>query len=321
MEFNLKKLNLNCDDENNDTFDTENTVLINSKEQLQYFEEYVEDCKYLAVDFEGVNLSRFGEITVVSIGVEQKQQQDNIIVYLFDLIDLELKDIFIKTIKSIMEDKNINKIIHDCRYDSDALFAQFNITLTSVFDTSIWDMEIRESKDRKNLNDTLFHYGCSINESRSKGRQLYIDNPNYWKERPIIQEKIKYASQDVYQLFNLKNNLVASAESKMPHRIQSIHSECNDNISIYRSCTFTGFSPVPKSCFALIIGTKGSGIRKIESAVNGAFVQDKCRDSSSGFMIIAKSTAQVKAVQDLIANQLKNRFKNKNNGKGVGGKK
>ncbi len=42
-----------------------------------------------------------------------------------------------KSLKALLEDKTVVKVIHDCRQDSAALFYQKGIKLENVFDTQV----------------------------------------------------------------------------------------------------------------------------------------------------------------------------------------
>lgn len=55
--------------------------------------------------------------------------------YLFDM--LQITEPFLQQLKSILEDLNVTKVMHDCRQDSAALFYQFGIKLHNVLDTQV----------------------------------------------------------------------------------------------------------------------------------------------------------------------------------------
>ena len=102
----------------------------------------------VSCDIEGENLGKFGRISLVSIGVTPPNSVGgDVRVFVFDFLqkNLSLKQASIDVVKDIMEDSTISKIIHDCRGDRATLFyaTKPSIELTSVFDTSVWDLELR----------------------------------------------------------------------------------------------------------------------------------------------------------------------------------
>lgn len=78
------------------------------------------------VDLEGINLSRHGSISIMQISLLPRDE-----VYLIDVYTLG-QEAFShpstsgKTLKGILEDKNILKAFFDVRNDSDALYAAGN---------------------------------------------------------------------------------------------------------------------------------------------------------------------------------------------------
>ena len=80
----------------------------------------------IAVDCEGISLSKKGQITVLITATREK-------VYLFDVLTIG-KFIFCSGLKEILEDKEQEKLMFDYRQDSDALWYQFNVKLAGVLD-------------------------------------------------------------------------------------------------------------------------------------------------------------------------------------------
>ena len=114
----------------------------------------------IAVDCEGVNLSREGELCLVQIGTESK-------VYLVDVLEHGRALFEEGGLRALLESAKVRKVLHDCRYgrrppppgptgasvnsqrlamccvlrecrgDSDAMYHQYGVALQNVFDTQI----------------------------------------------------------------------------------------------------------------------------------------------------------------------------------------
>ena len=89
----------------------------------------------LAVDCEGNSLSRKGELTIITVAAEEK-------VYIFDELKLG-QLIFTSGLGEVLEDTFPNKLMFDCRQDSDALWHQFQIKLSGVLDLQLLEVIYR----------------------------------------------------------------------------------------------------------------------------------------------------------------------------------
>jgi len=118
----------------------------------------------LAVDLEGVSMSRVGPVTLLQVAARDR-------VFLFDAQALGTAELFEravrpesdeedepssdgdagarkKTLRCVLEDPRVTKLMFDCRVDSDALFHQHGVALRGVFDVQLADVA---SRRRKNL--------------------------------------------------------------------------------------------------------------------------------------------------------------------------
>jgi ribonuclease D len=209
-------------------------TLITTISILNQFKLVVKGKKILAIDAEGVDLSRLGPLTVFSLGVKINS---GVHVFLFDMIETneDLRREQSIVLKGILEDATVVKIIHDCRQDSDALMCQFRITLCNVFDTSVYAMKLRGSEKRSNLNKTLGDFRCTLNEHRDEITPLYKKNPDVWNIRPLTPFLIEYASKDVASLFDLQDKMLAEVAQNFPAQASTIESESEQAASAYRS--------------------------------------------------------------------------------------
>ncbi|XP_010190157.1 PREDICTED: exonuclease 3'-5' domain-containing protein 1, partial [Mesitornis unicolor] len=80
---------------------------------------------------EGVNLCRHGRLSWLEIATKSR-------IFLFDIFLLGPRA-FKNGLQMVLEDKNILKVMHDCRWISDCLFHQYGVILFNVFDTQVAD--------------------------------------------------------------------------------------------------------------------------------------------------------------------------------------
>ena len=155
----------------------------------------------VALDAEGVNLGRQGQITIVQLATPAQ-------CFLLDVLHKEPSDPLIGWLRSVLEDPGVVKVIHDCRMDSDALLHHCGINLVNVHDTSCWHAAITGGRS-KNLNDTLMHYDLSPNTIRNGS--VYDRNPAFWATRPLTPQMIEWAAGDVAAMFTLQERQQARA--------------------------------------------------------------------------------------------------------------
>ena len=161
--------------------DDATTILTSPGEDLDRALRACVSSDVLAVDLEGVAMSRVGAVTLLQVAVKKS-------VFLFDAQALGTADLFeravsveerdarfpssadadaddtvddaakdstrdvtkpkVKTLKTVLEDARVTKLMFDCRVDSDALFHQHGVALRGVFDVQLADVAARR---RKNL--------------------------------------------------------------------------------------------------------------------------------------------------------------------------
>jgi len=163
------------------------------------------DHKMIAVDCEGVNLGRSGKLTLIQVATAEKS-------YLFDSL-VGGKEIFDHGLRQVLEDKNVMKVMHDCRLDSDALFHEFNVKLNNVFDTQVAFAMVCRGKGQStplpvSLNTLLKKHGMgSTNEFKDVMKTEMQNNPEFWAIRPMTDAMLGYARQDVIFLCKVQEQL------------------------------------------------------------------------------------------------------------------
>lgn len=160
----------------------------------------------IAMDSEGVNLSKDGPLTLLQIGTLSGS------VYLFDVMLSEDKQdsaFFKETgLDQILTSDDIVKVIQSCSHDSAALFHQFGIKLRQVFDTQVAHLVIEEHKGRllpsqKKLAEICERYSkhATVYEAKEELKSKWSKKVgNFWARRPMTEEMIQYASSDVTAL-------------------------------------------------------------------------------------------------------------------------
>ena len=171
----------------------------------------------LAVDCEGMELSRDGKLTLLTISTKEKA-------YVFDIMKLG-KEAFELGLKSLLENKEQTKLMFDCRRDSDAMYHQFGVKLSGVLDLQIMEILYRETIGEFDIGrkeERLARYGREeppiYVHGLKKCLQNYVHNNSYllaksrvsistiktgWVERPLPDTLLAYASVDVLSLFPL----------------------------------------------------------------------------------------------------------------------
>lgn len=92
------------------------------------------------LDAEGISLSRSGELSILILHIETATLSKT---YLIHVHLLGRRTFFTKTtngrhtLKSLLEDNRLPKVLFDCRMDSDALFGQFGVLIGDVIDLQL----------------------------------------------------------------------------------------------------------------------------------------------------------------------------------------
>lgn len=161
----------------------------------------------VAVDCEGVNLSKEGKLCLIQIATPKK-------VYLFDVLKGGDRLFFDRGLRYLLESTKIIKVMHDCRKDSEALYFQYDVTLRGVWDSQIAYTVLSQLKGYKTpypigLNTLLKACGTEENKFKDMVKSAMNAMPNFWEVRPLSRMMIDYAAGDVANLlrvFSMLNN-------------------------------------------------------------------------------------------------------------------
>jgi predicted PilT family ATPase len=136
----------------------------------------------------------------------------------------------------------------------------------------------------------LEKFGCPINTSRLS--KIYKENNNYWAVRPMTEEMLQYASQDVCHLIALKDKIL----EKKSDNLSRIICDSESAVREFRDRSFHEVVPVPSHKVGRVIGKGGSNIALIEN-ITGAKVSCK---SVGGFLVLAHTADQIKIAKRMI---------------------
>lgn len=194
-------------------------------EAISELKEYkLRNDNLIAVDSEGISLSRKGKLTVLIIATREK-------VYVFDVLKVG-QSIFESGLREILEDSKYEKLMFDCRQDSDALWHQFNIKLAGVVDLQLLEVMQRceshsdfsrsksstkrrfyrrRSQNTENIKKVYGYRNClelyvkdeKMIAVKDKGVKLFTSNTLAWTKRPLPEKLIRYCAVDTMGMFKL----------------------------------------------------------------------------------------------------------------------
>ena len=165
----------------------------------------------VAVDYEGVNLCRSGVLCIVQIAPKRGA------VLLIDIETMGNAAFDEGHLRQLLESQSLMKLCYDCRADADALYHLHGVTPANLFDLQVAyctkrDVESVRGRDPylKGLGTALQGLGLGSAQSREleqvKNNGLALFAPEkggsyeVWRQRPLPQALIDYASLDVAYL-------------------------------------------------------------------------------------------------------------------------
>uniref|UniRef100_A0A8D0CB09 Exonuclease 3'-5' domain containing 1 n=1 Tax=Salvator merianae TaxID=96440 RepID=A0A8D0CB09_SALMN len=171
---------------------------------------HIKKQKVCAIAAEGVNLCRYGKLSWLQVATKTH-------IFLFDIFLLGAQ-VFKNGLRMILEDKNILKVIHDCRWLSDCLAHQYGTVLSNVFDTQVADV-FQFSVETggflpqhiSTLQDCLMRYlGLSYRRiAFMEQRQHAVEkNPEIWFVRPLPPPLLNVLALETAYLIPLRITLL-----------------------------------------------------------------------------------------------------------------
>ncbi|KAM0346010.1 hypothetical protein ACHAPU_006064 [Fusarium lateritium] len=178
---------------------------------------------WIFVDLEGVNLCRKGTISIMQLYDAIEECTYLIDVHTLGKLCFLTPGIHGRTLKNILEDRDIIKVFFDVRNDSDALYAHYGIALEGIHDLQLMELASRSfSKQYINGLSKCIERDAplSVQErskwiiTKEKGVRLFAPEKGgsyeVFNKRPIPEDIRSYCAQDVqflprlYKYYKLK---------------------------------------------------------------------------------------------------------------------
>ena len=94
-------------------------TLVKTSEDISDFILAMEEANIIALDCEGVELSRFGTVQIVSIAVDPVHGHGRAFLFDLKLKDSEINERQVEVLKRVLENEDITKVMFDCHQDCD----------------------------------------------------------------------------------------------------------------------------------------------------------------------------------------------------------
>ncbi len=213
---------------------------INSEGEFATFYETIKLQKVLAVDLEADSMHHFKEkVCLIQItGAEKSCVLD----------PLKLNDF--SKLKTLLEDKNIQKVFHGSDFDIRSLDREYKIRVNNLFDTEI-ACKFLGTKER-GLAALLKKYFNVIQDKRFQKKD--------WSQRPLPEEMISYSIVDVLYLIELAQILKKKLKEK--NRLEWAEEEFErqtevrykNNAGVYRFLKFKGAGKMDRQTLGVLEG-------------------------------------------------------------------
>lgn len=123
-------------------------------------------------------------------------------------------------LKSVLENKKIIKLVHDCRNDWDSLLHQYSVRIHNFIDTQeayfifklFYYQEITLPISLLKFIETMINVKLQFKE---QFKTEMSENPEMWGQRPLTEHQLIYASQDVLHLIKAWNILLLNFNANL----------------------------------------------------------------------------------------------------------
>ncbi|CAN6682348.1 unnamed protein product [Malus baccata var. baccata] len=233
----------------------------------EFLEPSAERPLIIGFDCEGVDLCRHGTLCIMQLAFPNA-------IYLVDAIQGGV--MLINACKPALESPYITKVIHDCKRDSEALYFQFGIKLNNVVDTQIAYSLIEEQEGQKRvLVDYISFVGlladpryCGISYlEKEEVRFLLRKDPNFWTYRPLSEQMVRAAADDVRFLLHIYYKMM----EKLNQQSLWYLAVRADNLKVEGNAPeeeILSVLDVPPGKMGRVIGRRGASILAIKESCN-----------------------------------------------------
>lgn len=246
-----------------------NVIMVNSLPKLAVAIQQLSRYETLAIDLEGVSLGREGEIAIIQISTARRSD-----VYLIDVCALG-QDAFdhrtaldseagtvdtssaasagigsasggyprVTSLRMLLEDPAVTKLLWDVRSDSNALFFLFGIRLAGVLDLQVYDC-VRRAVDGR-TNERVSGLGFVLERTplgklsvverervkKCKEAAISLFSPEYggsyevWKQRPLPALLLEYCTDSRY-FFSLLESYRETFRDGARKRFEQLFATC-----------------------------------------------------------------------------------------------
>jgi exonuclease 3'-5' domain-containing protein 1 len=214
---------------------SEPVLVLDTVEALApYVTKLLEDGKAVAVDFEGVDLCRHGELCIVQLA-----QLDGATV-LVDICALGERAFKEGRLKELLESESVMKIGYDGRADCDQLNA-LGVRMRCFYDIQVLYCTLRDSQSPRGRDPFVKGLGHALNALltpleadklklvKEAGLQLFAPEKGgsyeVWRKRPLHPMLVTYAAADVEFLHRMRKEWTHAAAEVDVLRIAAMRIE------------------------------------------------------------------------------------------------
>ncbi|KAG2454914.1 hypothetical protein HYH02_000744 [Chlamydomonas schloesseri] len=140
----------------------------------------------------------------------------------------------VRSLKALLECDRVTKLLYDVRCDAEALYHQHGVRLGGVVDLQLAEVAYRRYGPAMRrvgyvvgLAKALEAYLPPDLRDRWRGSRVdkralseaYERDPGYWDRRPLSEEQVRYAADDVLYLHHLHDQLRAALQPVIQERV------------------------------------------------------------------------------------------------------